>query len=231
MSRRKYTTLSRQDIKTLKNASSTEIKGTLVILSGILAFCGGNTFVIFLSVWLYSKANLRGEYAFGLAIFLMLGLSVTIFISVIWISRSIIIKNKKEIERKYKELQIANIDMMTGIEFEHYLQVLLSHRGYSVRVTKASGDLGVDLIATGNNDKFAIQAKRYDSKVSRSAISDAVAGMRPYGCNRAMVITNNYFTPDAVKLAQSTGCILIDRDTLANWIIEFQTQPQQNSQA
>jgi restriction system protein len=89
-------------------------------------------------------------------------------------------------------------------------------------MTKASGDLGVDLIASNDTSKIAIQAKRYESKVSRRAISDAVAGMRHYKCNRAMVITNNYFTPDAIKLAKSAGCMLIDRDVLADWIIEFQ---------
>lgn len=37
-----------------------------------------------------------------------------------------------------------------------------------------------------------------------------------------MVITNNYFSPGAVELAKSTGCILIDRDMLANWVNEYQ---------
>jgi restriction system protein len=88
---------------------------------------------------------------------------------------------------------------------------------------KASGDLGVDLVATRNNERIAIQAKRYSDLVSRQAVSDAVAGINYYRCNRAMVITNRYFSPGAITLAQSTGCILIDRDTLAKWINEFQS--------
>ena len=103
-----------------------------------------------------------------------------------------------------------------------FIQRLITNRGYSVRVTQASSDLGVDLIASRNNEKNAIQAKRYESKVSRRAISDAVAGMHYYGCNKAMVISNIYFSPGAITLAQSTGCILIDRDTLAKWVNEFQ---------
>jgi len=91
-------------------------------------------------------------------------------------------------------------------------------------MTKASGDFGVDIVASNNNDRFAIQVKRYTTKVSRRAISDAVAGMYHYGCNKAVVITNHYFTPGAVKLAQSTNCILIDRDALTKWIIEYQGQ-------
>jgi HJR/Mrr/RecB family endonuclease len=127
-----------------------------------------------------------------------------------------------EQNRKFRAIQIANIDSMTGIDFERYLQKLLTTQGYSVHMTQASGDLGVDLVASRSGDKIAIQVKRYNTKISRRAISDAVAGMQLYRCNKAMVITNNYFTPGAVTLARSTGCILVDRDMLARWIVEFQ---------
>jgi len=136
---------------------------------------------------------------------------------------------ENEREKKFKGIQIANIDLMTGIGFEQYLQRLLTNQGYTVHMTQSSGDLGVDLIASRDDDKIAIQAKRYNTKISRRAISDAVAGMYHYNCNKAMVITNNYFSPGAVALAQSTGCILIDRDTLANWVNEFRNTSVHNS--
>lgn len=227
MPRRRYTTLTKQDIKTLKNTPPAALKALLVIATGILAGGIGIFFVILFSTWLYASVNLRIELIFGLATFAILALIAFILITVVWISASIITKHKDEIRKKQRAIQIANIDTMTGIEFEHYLQALLSHRGYSVQETKASGDLGVDLIASGNTTKFAIQVKRYTSKVPRTAISDAIGGMSHYGCNKAMVITNNYFTRDAITLAQSTGCILIDRDILASWIIEFQKSPLQ----
>jgi restriction system protein len=127
-----------------------------------------------------------------------------------------------EQNHKFRAIQIANIDSMTGIVFERYLQKLLSTQGYSVSTTQASGDLGVDLVASRSGEKIAIQVKRSKTKISRRAISDAVAGMQHYRCNKAMVITNNYFTPGAVTLARSTGCVLVDRDMLAKWIGEFQ---------
>jgi restriction system protein len=131
--------------------------------------------------------------------------------------------------RRFRAIQIANIDAMPGIDFERYLQKLLSMQGYRVRMTPVSGDLGVDLVASRNGDNIAIQVKRYNTKVSRRAISDAVAGMQHYRGNKAMVITNNYFTPGAVTLARSTGCILADRDTLARWIVEFQNVRNRNT--
>lgn len=176
------------------------------IVFGVLVFCAGIYFEI--------SYDLPTPFCYGtiiLSLAIMIGMPTITFI-----------KHNKEVEKKIRGIQIANIDSMTGVEFEQYLQNLLNNQGYSVHVTKASGDLGVDLIASRDGDKIAIQAKRYSTNVSRRAISDAVAGMYHYGCNKAMVITNSYFSPGAVTLAESTDCILINRDTLAKWIIEFQ---------
>lgn len=125
-------------------------------------------------------------------------------------------------DAKIRALRIADIDSMSGTEFEQYLQRLLGSRGYSVSRTGASGDLGVDLIASRPQERIAIQVKRHIGKVSRRAISDAVGGMQHYRCNKAMVITNSYFTPGAILLARSNRCTLVDRDQLTQWIIQFQ---------
>src|SRR5207247_1340037 len=99
--------------------------------------------------------------------------------------------------RRFRAIRIANIDSMTGVEFESYLKMLLSSRGYSVSMMGGSSDLGVDLIASRGAERVAIQVKRYSGAVSRRAISDAVAGMQHYRCNRAMVVASSHFTPGA----------------------------------
>jgi len=124
--------------------------------------------------------------------------------------------------RALRALRLADVDNMSGIDFEHYVGRLLDHRGFRVKKTKGSGDLGVDLIAYKNGIKYSIQVKRSIGNVSRRAVSDAVAGKDHYGCNAAMVITNSYFSKGAIEMARSTGCELIDRDTLSEWIIDFQ---------
>ena len=133
---------------------------------------------------------------------------------------------REEIEKREKEkfnaMQVADIDSMTGLEFEAFLQKILTALYYQVNLTTASNDFGVDLVAIKGDDKIAIQAKRQQSKVSRRAISDAVAGMRHYNCTKAMVITNNEFSKGALQFAQSTNCLLINRDKLANLIIAAQ---------
>jgi len=123
-----------------------------------------------------------------------------------------------------KPLKLQEVDELNGTEFERYLFKIFETKGYSVSLTGQSGDLGVDLIAEKGEEKIAIQAKRWSSHVSRRAVSDVVAGATHYGCNKCMVITNLYYTGGAKELAKSTGCILVDRDTLAVWINEMRIE-------
>jgi hypothetical protein len=219
MPKRRGTTRIVRDIKNISTISPTTIISLLGIFIGCIIFFVGAFYISVFTTWLHSNLGLSSGFSSKLSFWATIALFLTLFIG---IPIAYITIYNYEVQKKLKGIQIANIDSMNGIEFEHYLQQLLTHQGFSVHITQASGDLGVDLIASRNGEKIAIQAKRYNTKVSRRAISDAVAGMHHYGCNKAMVITNNYFSPGAVMLAGSTRCILVDRDTLAKWVNEFQ---------
>lgn len=111
------------------------------------------------------------------------------------------------------------IDEMEGREFERFCGALLERCGYqNVFVTRASGDQGVDIIAYKNNIRYAFQCKRYDGKVSNSAVQQVRAGQDMYSCFRAVVITNSYFTRGAKALAKVSGVELWDRDVLQDKI-------------
>ena len=131
-------------------------------------------------------------------------------------------RSKAAKQRRYQASHLADIDHMTGRDFEHYVCHLLVHRGFAATVTPASNDFGVDILAERNGQKYAVQVKRYHNGVSRRAVSDAVTGRQHYGCDRAMVITNSSFTEGAKELARSTGCELIDRNVLMQWVSEYQ---------
>lgn len=123
---------------------------------------------------------------------------------------------------RLRALSMANVDTMNGIEFEHYAAALLANEGFTdVQVTRASGDNGVDIMATRSGKRYAIQAKRYKGTVSRRAVSDAVAGMLPYGCNACMVITSGHLSPKAMDFARAHQCEIVDRNVLADWVMRF----------
>ena len=104
-------------------------------------------------------------------------------------------------QQKLAKSGIADIDKMDGKTFEKYLKVFFEKLGYKVERTKYIGDYGADLVATNNGVKTVIQAKRYKSKVGIKAVQEAVASKGYYKCDRAMVVTNNYFTNQARTLA------------------------------
>ena len=123
-----------------------------------------------------------------------------------------------------RKININDIDIMTGIEFENFISKLFFNNGYKTNVTKASGDQGIDVILEKNEQKIGIQCKCYSSKVSNSAIQEAVAGKLYYRLDRVMVITNNYFTKSAIELAKINDVELWDRNVLLDKIkIELDT--------
>lgn len=113
-----------------------------------------------------------------------------------------------------KRSNIKEIDVMNGLEFEKYLGVLFKSMGYKTEVTQASGDYGADLILKRNGQKIVIQAKRYSEKVGITAVQQVIGAKNFYRANESWVITNNYFTEPAKKLATKSDVRLIDRDEL-----------------
>ncbi|OMD18560.1 hypothetical protein BJP50_14415 [Paenibacillus odorifer] len=103
---------------------------------------------------------------------------------------------------------------MTGIEFEEFIGILFEKLGYVVTRTKTSGDQGVDLIVEKNKDRIGIQTKCYTSNVSNKAVQEIIAGLRYYDLGKGIVITNNYYTAPAKKLADVSNIALWDRDML-----------------
>jgi restriction system protein len=141
-------------------------------------------------------------------------------------------KKKKEVERqrvklernkqhKFRTSGIEQIDEMTGEEFEEYLQQLFLRTGFKRAVaTSKTSDYGADLILYTDSKVIIIQAKRYSGKVGVKAVQEIVSAKNHYGADDCWVVTNNYFTRNAIKLSISNDVTLIDRDRLVDWIVE-----------
>lgn len=104
-----------------------------------------------------------------------------------------------------------SIDKLDGVAFERYVARMLREQGYTnVKLTETY-DLGVDIIAEKDGIKWGIQVKRYSGFVKAEAVRQAVTALKHYKCDKAMVITNSYFSKPAIILANSNDCVLIDR--------------------
>lgn len=111
-------------------------------------------------------------------------------------------------------ITIKDIDYMDGRDFEIFIAEFFENRGYEVELTPSSGDYGIDVIIKSEFSKVGIQTKCYNDKVPNAAVQEAVTGINHYGLDKAMVITNSYFQPSAIRLAKDNNVILWNRDKL-----------------
>lgn len=104
---------------------------------------------------------------------------------------------------------------MTGEQFEEYVCEILKRNGYRhVQLTQRSGDYGIDILAEYKGVRYAIQCKFYQKPVGVAAIQQAYSGCVYYQCDYPVVVTNNSFTSQAMKLAMRNEVELWDGDRL-----------------
>lgn len=100
---------------------------------------------------------------------------------------------------------------MNGIQYERSCAKYLSSLGYkNITLTKASGDQGIDIIATKGSLKYGFQCKYYSGTVGNDAVQQAFSGIAYYKLDKAVVITNNDFSSSARKLAEEVNVLLWD---------------------
>lgn len=112
----------------------------------------------------------------------------------------------------------ADLEILSGYEFEAFLKELFLKMGYEVEQTRLSGDQGADLVVVKLGEKTVVQAKRFMAKVGNKAVQEIVAAMSLYQANTGMVITNSRFTPAAYELARANNIQLVDGEALAELI-------------
>lgn len=110
---------------------------------------------------------------------------------------------------------------LSGADFERLLYRLYEAMGYSVQIIGGVGDQGGDLIATKNQERILIQAKRWNNNVSNKAVQEAVAARNYYDCNKAIVVATNSFTKEATELARANGVELISKEILQKLLFDY----------
>lgn len=103
---------------------------------------------------------------------------------------------------------------MSPEEFEHYCAAVLREMKWNARVTRASGDQGVDIVADKRGLRIVIQCKKYSKPVGNRAVQEIVAGIAHEGAQRGVVVTTSDYTPAAEKLAASNDVLLLHHTDL-----------------
>lgn len=87
-----------------------------------------------------------------------------------------------------------------------------------MRVTKTSGDQGVDILAEKDGVRYAIQCKYYQQPLENTPVQEITAGREFYDCDIGVVMTNSTFTPGARALVKKNKIRLWDKTTIEEMI-------------
>lgn len=117
-------------------------------------------------------------------------------------------------EHFFVQVELKYIDSLNGYEFEEYCANLLNKLKYKTKVTQASQDNGGDIIATKDDISYIIQCKHYSETVGNKAVQEVYTAKALYQCDKAIVLTNNNFTKQAIKEATLLDIDLWDRNKL-----------------
>ncbi len=105
-------------------------------------------------------------------------------------------------------------ETMTPEEFEHYCAAVLREMKWKARVTQASGDQGVDIVADKRGIRIVIQCKKYSKPVGNRAVQEIVAAIAHEDAQRGVVVTTSNYTAAAKKLAASNKVLLLHHSDL-----------------
>jgi restriction system protein len=98
---------------------------------------------------------------------------------------------------------------MHPTDFEHFCADALRKAGWSARVTQASADQGVDVVAERAGRVLVLQCKLYSKPVGNKAVQEIAAGRAHEQAEFAAVCSNQTYTPAAVRLAGTNQVLLL----------------------
>ncbi|ADU30965.1 restriction endonuclease [Evansella cellulosilytica] len=158
----------------------------------------------------------------------MIGLIIGLMIAIpiIW---SYKLLKEPDFQLNIDELSIEDIDEMNGYEFENILKPLFETQGYKANITKGSGDYGADLVLSKNGERTVVQAKCYKSNIGVTAVQQIVAAIKYYNADDAIVVSNQFFTKQAKRLASINNVKLIDRVEIQELILKYNREVKRRS--
>lgn len=103
---------------------------------------------------------------------------------------------------------------MTPTEYEDFCAAVLREQKWRARVTQASGDQGVDIVAEKRGLRIVVQCKKYSKPVGNRAVQEIVAGIAHEEAERGVVVAPCGYTPAAEALAASNNVLLLHHTEL-----------------
>lgn len=102
---------------------------------------------------------------------------------------------------------------MTPREFEEAVAARLQAEGYTTELGPGVGDYGVDVFATRDGERYAVQVKMFGGTsrpVNRQMVMEIHGAAAYFDCAGAMLATDGRILADAAEVAKKLGIRILD---------------------
>lgn len=107
------------------------------------------------------------------------------------------------------------IKEMTPAEFEIFIERLLANQGYEIDHISQGDDIGIDIIASDNLDRIAIQIKKYlNRKINLDIIYHSFGAAAFHDCSRSVIVTLHDLTENAKRAAEKLNVEIWGKDKI-----------------
>jgi restriction system protein len=108
---------------------------------------------------------------------------------------------------------------LSNAEFENIIARIVSSMGYITEIVPINYDVGIDVIARKDNEKLAIQVKKYiDRKINLDMVYHTYGACAYYDCTKPVIATLGSLTLNAEKVAKKLNVSIWDYDYIASLI-------------
>jgi restriction system protein len=133
-------------------------------------------------------------------------------------------KSLKQYEKEHLEYLIEiekhKLDFwqkLSPYEFEAEVCILFSKNGFNAKLTKGSGDDGVDIIITSNSELIFVQCKKYSKEIGPAAARQLLGVMVANNTNKGILISFNGFSSGCEDFCRKTKILCINGPQLINF--------------
>ncbi|MEK4328141.1 DUF2034 domain-containing protein [Paenibacillus sp. FSL R7-0312] len=188
------------------------------IFMGISSFLGGITGLLLFAYGWYLLDISSDEVWSGLLISIcgpgaILAIPISAFFRSCYVTFSSRVKKCSKYCQAIRSFSKNKMDFWQNLswqEFEKEVSNIFSREGFVARVTKATGDKGVDIIMHHNNHKIIVQCKQYKKPVGPAIVRELIGTVYSQRASLGILIALTGYTQGSYDAANEGPILLWD---------------------
>jgi len=131
------------------------------------------------------------------------------------------INNISEQNKKLNRIENSGITKITENNFIEASILIIKKLGYEIEITDRHLKKIIDYTGNINGKQYAVSMLFSDNPISRITMNELVLEGIKTNTSRFLVISNNYFSVEALNYKENYEMEMIDREKMAEYILNF----------